>query len=136
MEFLQIIHANIIQRQFFLLYNLRCRGFQIFRRLMKGNFDAYVLWPLTKKFQNWIVDWSTARDFTVVIDSMGTFFIIKMSLKPNSLPNMNNIFVAFESSQVGEQFEKLKKKKKVSVMMQNLDLSFGSWKQNLVWVIH
>ena len=39
--------------------------FQIFRRLMKGKFDAYVLWPLAKKFQNWIVDRSTARDFTV-----------------------------------------------------------------------
>ena len=38
---------------------------QIFRRLMKGKFDAYVLWPLTKKFQNWIVNWSTARNFTV-----------------------------------------------------------------------
>jgi len=39
--------------------------FQIFRRLMKGKFDAYVLWPLFKKFQNWIVDRSTARDVTV-----------------------------------------------------------------------
>ena len=38
---------------------------QIFSRLMKGKFDAYVLWPLTKKFQNWIVNWSTARNFTV-----------------------------------------------------------------------
>ena len=33
---------------------------------MKGKFDAYVLWPLAEKFQNWIVDRSTARDFTVV----------------------------------------------------------------------
>ena len=40
-------------------------SFQVFRRLMKGKFDAYVLWLLTKKFQNWIVDRSTARDFTV-----------------------------------------------------------------------
>ena len=32
---------------------------------MKGKFDTYVLWPLAKKFQNWIVDRSTARDFTV-----------------------------------------------------------------------
>ena len=36
---------------------------------MKGKFglkfDAYVLWPLAKKFQSWIVDRSTARDFTV-----------------------------------------------------------------------
>ena len=39
--------------------------FQIFRRLTKGKFDAYVLWPLAKKFQNWIVDRSTARNFTV-----------------------------------------------------------------------
>ena len=39
--------------------------FQIFRRLMKVKFDAYVLWPLAKKSQNWIVDWSTAGDFTV-----------------------------------------------------------------------
>ena len=39
--------------------------FQIFRRLMKGKFDAYILWPLAKKFQTWIVDRSTARDFTV-----------------------------------------------------------------------
>ena len=39
--------------------------FQIFRRLMKRKFDAYVLWPLAKKFQNFIVDQSTARDFTV-----------------------------------------------------------------------
>ena len=37
----------------------------IFRRLMKGKFDACVVWPLAKKFQNWIVDRSTARDFTV-----------------------------------------------------------------------
>ena len=38
---------------------------RIFRSLMKGKFDAYVLWPLAKKFQNWIVNRSTARDFTV-----------------------------------------------------------------------
>ena len=29
---------------------------RIIRRLMKGKFDAYVLWPLAKKFQNWIID--------------------------------------------------------------------------------
>ena len=32
-------------------------------------FDAYVLCPLAKKFQNWIVDRYTARDFTVVLFS-------------------------------------------------------------------
>ena len=41
---------------------------RIVRRLMKGNFDPYVLWPLTKKFQNWIVDQSTARKFTVLFE--------------------------------------------------------------------
>ena len=30
-------------------------------------FDAYVLWSLAQRLQNWIVDRSTARDFTVVI---------------------------------------------------------------------
>ena len=40
---------------------------RIFRLFMKGKFDAYVLWPLTKRFQNWIVDRSTARDFTVCL---------------------------------------------------------------------
>ena len=37
----------------------------IFRMFTKGKIDAYVLWPLAKSFQNWIVDWSTARDLTV-----------------------------------------------------------------------
>ena len=40
--------------------------FQIFRRIMKGKFDTCVLWPMAKKFQNWIVDRSTACDFTVL----------------------------------------------------------------------
>ena len=39
--------------------------FWIFRLFMKGKFDAYVLWSLAKGVQNWIVDRSTARDFTV-----------------------------------------------------------------------
>ena len=38
---------------------------RIFRLFMKGKFDAYVLWRLAKKVQNWIVDWSTACNFTV-----------------------------------------------------------------------
>ena len=32
---------------------------------MKGKFVAYVLWPLAKGVQNWLVDRSTACDFTV-----------------------------------------------------------------------
>ena len=39
--------------------------FHIFRLLMKGNFDAYVLWHLDKMVQNWIVDRYTSRDFKV-----------------------------------------------------------------------
>ena len=31
---------------------------------MKGEFDAYVLWPLAKRVQNGIVGGFTARDFT------------------------------------------------------------------------
>ena len=38
---------------------------RIFRLFMKGNFKAYVLWPMDKMVQNWIVDQSTARDFTI-----------------------------------------------------------------------
>ena len=36
---------------------------RIFRLFMKGKFDAYVLWPLAKKYQNWIVDRSTEMRF-------------------------------------------------------------------------
>ena len=39
---------------------------RILRLFMKGKFDGYVLWPLVKRFQNWIVDQSTAPDFTVL----------------------------------------------------------------------
>ena len=39
--------------------------FSDFQKAFVGEIDAYVLWPLAKKFQNWIVEWSTARDFTV-----------------------------------------------------------------------
>ena len=38
---------------------------RIFRLFMKGKFDAYLLWSLAKTVQNWIVDRSTARDFTI-----------------------------------------------------------------------
>jgi hypothetical protein len=46
---------------------------------MKGKFDAYVLWPLAKSVQNWIVHQSTARDFTV---NKNAFFYIFYSLVP------------------------------------------------------
>ena len=37
----------------------------IFRLFMTGKFDAYVLWPLAKRVQYWIVDRSTACAFMV-----------------------------------------------------------------------
>ena len=45
----------------------------ILRLFKKGKFDAYVLWPLSQRVQNWIVDRSTARDSTV--------FGLKMTVK-------------------------------------------------------
>ena len=42
---------------------------------MKGNFDANVLWPLDKMVQNWIVDRSTARDFTVIAATLAQMTI-------------------------------------------------------------
>ena len=39
---------------------------RIFRLFMKGKFDAYILWPLAKRVQNWIVNWSTAYNVTVL----------------------------------------------------------------------
>ena len=41
----------------------------VFRRLMKGKFDAYVLLPLTKKFQERIVSAETIRGNTVYTSS-------------------------------------------------------------------
>lgn len=40
-----------------------------FKLVMKGQFDAYVLWSLAQRIQNWTVDQSTAREFTVVCNS-------------------------------------------------------------------
>ena len=61
---------------------------------MKGKFDAYVLWPLAKKLQNWIVDQSTAHDFTVdafsylpnnIFDKKVYFFKIEIVFMENEL---------------------------------------------------
>ena len=57
---------------------------RIFRLFMKGKIDAYVLWPLAIRIQNWIVDRSTARNFKVlnsrtrrmVLISSGNIFMI------------------------------------------------------------
>ena len=54
--------------------------FQNFRRLMKGKIDAYVQWPLAITFQNWIVDQSTARDFTVTGKNCMYLYIVKLAI--------------------------------------------------------
>ena len=59
---------------------------RIFRIFMKGNFDAYVLWPLDKMVKNWIVDRSTTRDFKVV--ERGTNYSGQMD--PMSTPNWDS----------------------------------------------
>ena len=58
-------------RLFWLVANSR-----IFRLFMKGKFYAYVLWHLAKIVQNWIVDWSTAPDFTVPINHIKWRFFV------------------------------------------------------------
>ena len=53
---------------------------------MKGKLDPYVLWPLAKKLQNWIVEQSTARNFTVYKrekKSWGPFRIYQQSNQHN-----------------------------------------------------
>ena len=40
--------------------------FWIFRLFINGKFDTYVLWPLAKRVQNWIVGRSTTRNFTIL----------------------------------------------------------------------
>ena len=53
---------------------------RIFRLFMKGKYDAYVLWPLDKKVQNWIVDRSTACNFTVLDEAKIDNFLIFMAI--------------------------------------------------------
>ena len=43
---------------------------------MMVKFDAYVLWHFAKKYQNWIVDQSIARDFMVCQDSKFSHFYV------------------------------------------------------------
>ena len=50
--------------------------FWVFRLFMQGKFYAYVLWPLAKTVQNWIVDRCTARDFMVVVPWNSTIGLI------------------------------------------------------------
>ena len=43
---------------------------RIFRLFIKEKFVIYVLWPLAKMIQNWIVAWSTSRNFTIISKSL------------------------------------------------------------------
>ena len=58
---LQCTYRKVASRSMFQLVAY----LRIFRMFMKGKFEAYVLWPLAKSFQDWIVAWSTACDVTV-----------------------------------------------------------------------
>ena len=44
---------------------------RIFRLFIKGKFKAYLLWPLAKRVQSWIVDLFTSCDFMVNIKRFG-----------------------------------------------------------------
>ena len=69
---------------------------------MKGKFDTYVLRLVAKKFQNWVVDRSTTRDFTVYIFApkimktrpeklliIGQIFLLSIANQPKTSPNLN-----------------------------------------------
>ena len=46
---------------------------RIFRMFMKVKFDAYVLWPLAKMFQNWIVDSASLLLATLQYSELGAW---------------------------------------------------------------
>ena len=77
---------------------------------MKGKFDAYALWPLAKKFQNWIVDRSTARNFTV--------FEMTISMGSRSIWNWIDIFLT-------HWLQKIFSQTSVSKILGNLVIFFG-----------
>ena len=63
----------------------------IFRLFMKGKFDAYVLWSLAQRVQNWIVDRSTARNFTVYNKLVG--LVLTLISKYNLLRHEKYLFL-------------------------------------------
>ena len=66
---------------------------------MKGNFDAYVLWFLDKMVQNWILDQSIDRDFTVYMKELDSvFFKAYMEIILNALRFMISWKIALASS--------------------------------------
>ena len=60
--------------------------FHIFRLFMKEKFDAYVLWPLDQKVQNWIVERSTARNFTVC--NLSQYFMKSLTKTTTNISNL------------------------------------------------
>ena len=91
------IHRKVASRSLFRLV----AHFQILRRLMKEKFDAYVLWPLAKKFQNWIVDWSTARNFMVYSECYSTHMGHKRSvqeIRKSYCPNISTVHTGFNGT--------------------------------------
>ena len=72
---------------------------------MKWRFATYVLWPLAKRVQNWIVDRSTARELTVfqflpnkVVHFPSTFFASSSHHRLFDLfPLLNRFLIFFPS---------------------------------------
>ena len=78
---------------------------RIFRLFIKGKFDPYVLWPLAKRVQNWIVDRFTARDFTVWVKNFQNlkvkcFSILVQKLKHFIFSNKIQFFGVIFSTKI------------------------------------
>ena len=70
---------------------------KIFRRLMNGKFDVHVLWPLAKRFQNWIVAQSTVFHYMVLDSKCKMLKKDKFLLKlPNTQEASQARFVVFK----------------------------------------
>ena len=132
-----------------------------FAFLVVYNWDHYFrLGPIQKpEVPNWPILSSdtitnTKTEFQrkdVVTDIQWYFFIITGTLKPNLLPNIQDFLIIFEDlcsisrfsklmsprQKKWEKFQKvsvLEKKNSVSILIQKLDLGFGSQYQNLASV--
>ena len=67
--------------------------------MMREKFDVYVLWPLAHRVQNWIVDQSIDRDFTVYMKELDSvFFKAYMEIILNALRFMISWKIALASS--------------------------------------
>ena len=111
---------------------------RVFRLLMKGRFDAYVLWPLTKRFKNWIVDRSSARDYTVCEIEVGCnhnpAYLVGIGLKECNLLLVCTILIlTFKWSKHGNSTYR----KVASINTSDLEASPRfyrlSWRENLIF---